>query len=72
MIRQTTTLTCQQTLPTSPLSSEILQRKCASCGQHTISGGECEEYQKRQSPLQLRFLNQTEPSEVSPIVHKVL
>ena len=72
MIRQTTTLTRQQTLPTSPLSSGILQRKCASCGQHTISGGECEKCQKKRSVLQRCSTNQATFPEVPPIVHEVL
>jgi hypothetical protein len=71
MTRQTATLTRQQTPTTSPLSSGILQRKCA-CGQRTIAGGECEECQKKKSLLQRRAANQTETSEVPPIVHEVL
>ena len=58
MARQTTTLTHQQTPTTSTLSSGILQRKCASCGQHTISGEECEECQKQYSSLKYRFTPQ--------------
>ncbi len=71
MTRQTTTLTRRPTPTSSPLSSGLLQRKCA-CGQRTIAGGECEECQKKGSPLQRRSTNRSEPSEVPPIVHEVL
>ncbi len=50
MTRQLSNQT-QQTPTTSPLSSGILQRKCVSCGQHTITGGECEGCQKKRSFL---------------------
>ncbi len=39
----------QHTATTNPLSSGILQRQCATCGQHTIAGGECEECHKNHS-----------------------
>jgi len=70
--RQLSNQTQQQTLTTSPISSGILQRKCVSCGQHTIAGGECTGCQKKWMPLQRRSANQAEPSEVPPIVHEVL
>ena len=49
----------------------LLQRKCF-CGQHTISGGECEECKKKRSLLQRHSTNQAETAEVPPIVHEVL
>lgn len=62
-----------QTKPTfTPVQRGILQRQCASCGQHTFAGGECEECKKKKSLLQRRSSNQSEPSEVPPIVHEVL
>ncbi len=63
MTRESVTRTQQQTPATHPLSSGILQRKCVSCGQHTIAGGECSQCKKR-SRLQGRYPNQEEPSEV--------
>jgi Domain of unknown function (DUF4157) len=41
----------QHTATTNPLSSGILQRQCATCGQHTIAGEECENCQKNHSEL---------------------
>ncbi|WP_088240835.1 eCIS core domain-containing protein [Calothrix rhizosoleniae] len=63
----------QQTPTTSPLSQGgILQRKCETCGQHTIAGGECEECKKKAGIIQRRAANHNESSEVPPIVHEVL
>ncbi|RCJ29425.1 hypothetical protein A6770_22095 [Nostoc minutum NIES-26] len=57
---------------TSPLSQTgILQRKCATCGQQTIAGGECQECKNKQL-LQRRSTHQGEISQVPPIVHEVL
>ena len=56
----------------TPIQTGLLQRKCTSCGQHTIAGGECSECKNRRSPLQRRATNQAEPSEVPSIVHEVL
>ncbi len=65
----------------TPVQAELLQRKCTSCGQHTIAGGECAECQKKRStlsrpaslsPLQRRSNDQAESSEVPPVVHEVL
>jgi len=56
MTRQTATQTQQQTPTTSLLSrGSILQRKCESCGQHTIAGGECGECTKKKSGLQRKL-----------------
>ncbi|BAZ37710.1 hypothetical protein NIES4101_36330 [Calothrix sp. NIES-4101] len=63
----------QQTPTTSPLSQGgILQRKCETCGQHTVAGEECEGCSKKRQLLQRRATNQAESSEVPPIVHEVL
>jgi hypothetical protein len=35
--------------------SGVLQRKCMSCGQHTIAGGECVDCAKKQSGLQRKL-----------------
>jgi hypothetical protein len=56
MTREITTQTQQQTPTTSLLSREsILQRKCESCGQHTIAGGDCGECAKKKSGLQRKL-----------------
>ena len=56
MTRETATQTQQQTPTTSLLSrGGILQRKCESCGQHTIAGGECGECTKKKSGLQRKL-----------------
>jgi 1,2-phenylacetyl-CoA epoxidase PaaB subunit len=54
------------------IQTGLVQRKCTSCGQHTIAGGECAECKNRRSPLQRRSTNQAEPSEVPSIIHEVL
>ena len=67
MTRQLSNQTQQPTSTTSPLSSGILQRKCVSCGQHTIAGGECGECQKKRMPLQRRAINGENISDVPPL-----
>ncbi len=67
MTRQLSNQTQQQTSTTSPLSSGILQRKCVSCGQHTIAGGECEGCQKKRSSLQRRAINGENIFDVPPL-----
>lgn len=48
--------THQQTSTTSSLSKGgILQRKCVSCGQDTVAGGECAECAKKKSGLQRKL-----------------
>jgi hypothetical protein len=49
----------QHTATTNPLSSGILQRQCATCGQHTIAGGECQESQGKHSSIQRHGIVQT-------------
>ncbi|BAZ11858.1 hypothetical protein NIES4071_36840 [Calothrix sp. NIES-4071] len=45
--------TVAQHTPTTSLLSQgvILQRKCASCGQYTVAGGECEGCKKKRNTL---------------------
>ncbi|MEK6321048.1 MAG: DUF4157 domain-containing protein [Acidobacteriota bacterium] len=50
----------------------ILQRKCASCGQHTVAGGGCSDCEKKKGLLQRRASSSEATSEVPPIVHEVL
>jgi hypothetical protein len=63
----------QQTPTINLFSRGILQRQCASCGQHNIGGGECEGCQTQPMVLQRRAaVNSQEVSTVPPIVHDVL
>lgn len=56
MTRQNAIQTQQQASSTSPLSrGGILQRKCESCGQHTIAGGECADCGKKKIGLQRKL-----------------
>src|SRR5688572_26964921 len=55
---------------TTSLNAELLQRKCA-CGTHTIAGDKCDEC-KNNSTLQRKSSDNSEHSEVPPIVHEVL
>ncbi len=50
----------------------LLQRKCASCGNHTMVGGNCEECEKKRGLLQRKSSGRSELSEAPPIVHEVL
>ena len=52
--------------------SGILQRKCDSCGTHTIAGGKCEDCENKKDIVQRKSSNNSEPSEIPPIVHEVL
>ncbi len=55
-----------------PVQTGILQRKCA-CGQHTVTGGECEECrQKHEGMLQRTAVAAASVNGVPPIVHAVL
>lgn len=63
-----------QTKPTSsfiPVSSRLLQRKCA-CGGSAGLTGKCSECENKRLTLQRRANSQSEPDEVPPIVHEVL
>lgn len=50
----------------------ILQRKCASCGNHTIAGGKCETCENKKGVLQRKSLNNSEHLQVPPILNEVL
>jgi hypothetical protein len=71
MTRQTATQSQQQTSITSQKGG-ILQRKCESCGQHTIAGRECKGCQQNKLTLQRHSDSQNHQSEVPPIVDEVL
>lgn len=59
--------------PPAPLQmSGMLQRKCASCGQHTVAGSECSECVKNKGLMQRNASSKQMPGEVPPIVHEVL
>jgi hypothetical protein len=63
-----------QTKPTSsftPVSSRLLQRKCA-CGGSAGLTGKCSECENKRLTLQRRATGQSEPDKVPPIVHEVL
>lgn len=50
--------TQQVTAPTKPVASGatgVLQRKCASCGNHTAASGECTDCSKKKSTLQRKL-----------------
>src|SRR5438132_1615607 len=56
----------------SSIQTGILQRKCA-CGQHTITGEECEECrQKPEGMMQRAAVSSAPVNAVPPIVHDVL
>jgi hypothetical protein len=56
----------------TPVSSGLLQRKCA-CGNHTIAGSECEECrEKDEARLQRAAFNPERVQRVPPIIHEVL
>lgn len=50
----------------------ILQRTCASCGQHTVAGGGCSECDMKKSLLQRNPSNSKVTNGVPPMVHEVL
>lgn len=52
--------------------SGILQRKCASCGNHTVAGAKCDECANEKGVLQRKSSNSFEQSEIPSIVHEVL
>src|SRR5215510_7495314 len=52
--------------------SGVLQRKCPSCGNHTMSGKRCEECDKKGGSLQRRANGHTALSGIPPIVHESL
>ena len=50
----------------------VLQRKCASCGNHTVAGGECADCGKKKGLLQRKAVGMNGVSEAPPMVHEVL
>ena len=48
----------------------VLRRKCAACGKHAASGGECSECEKKK--LQRKASNHAAPAEAPPAVHDVI
>src|SRR5712692_8805800 len=77
MNRQTATQTHEQKAPATLSASGLLQRQCA-CGNHTMSGGECEGCRKKgeailqRSPSPSKREGWGEGETVPPIVHEVL
>lgn len=55
----------------TPMRTNLVQRKCAS-SQRKLAGGQCGECSTKGQSLLPRVTNQTEPSEVPPIVYDVL
>ncbi len=54
-----------------PVSSKLLQRKCA-CGNHTHGDGECEACKRKRLGLQRKQVNNQESSDVPAIVYNTL
>lgn len=50
----------------------ILQRKCASCGNHTVAADRCDGCKNKNGSLRRRPANDSAQTEVPPIVHEVL
>lgn len=71
MNRQIANQTQQKFQIATPVSSGILQRKCA-CGNQTRAGEECEKCKKNRLGLQRKTTVRSEASEAPPIVHEVL
>jgi hypothetical protein len=55
----------------TPVTSGLLQRKCADCGQSSLTGGNCDKCKKEQF-LQHHVTHQDKSSQVPVIVHEVL
>jgi hypothetical protein len=56
----------------TPAPSGILQRKCGSCGNHTIAGDKCDDCRNKKGVLQRKSSNDSKHSEAPPIVGEVL
>ena len=54
------------------VQGSLLQRKCASCGNHTMAGGKCGECENKGRLLQRKSSGYSQSAEVPPIVHEVL
>jgi outer membrane protein OmpA-like peptidoglycan-associated protein len=57
--------------PNRPVSG-ILQRKCASCGQHRVAGGGCSDCNREKDILQRKSSTADTANDVPTIVHEVL
>jgi Domain of unknown function (DUF4157) len=66
----TATRTTASPVITSALTA-VLQRTCG-CGQHTTSGGECDECKKKKIMLERHAAGAGAPAVAPPIVHQVL
>jgi hypothetical protein len=58
--------------PFTAIQPGILQRKCKSCGNHTVAGGKCDECQKNQGILQRKSLNNSEHQGIPLVVNEAL
>jgi hypothetical protein len=58
--------------PLTAVQPGILQRKCASCNNHTIAGGECKDCGNKKSILQKKSATNSAHTQVPPIVNEVL
>jgi Domain of unknown function (DUF4157) len=71
-----TTSTSKAAEPAVTSATGLLQRKCGSCGNHTIAGGECKNCDEQKNLLQRKDsvgpFSESERSEVPAIVHEVL
>jgi hypothetical protein len=67
----TTTATSQPS-PMMNAQGSLLQRKCATCGNHTMAGGECSECGKKKGLLQRKSAIRKGTNEIPPIVHDAL
>ena len=64
--------TLEPPIASTPPQTRLFQRQCA-CGNHISASGQCEACKKKRLDLQRRAVdNQSEPSEVSSVVHDVL
>lgn len=56
---------------TTSLNAGLLQRKC-ECGNNTVAGSKCDKCESKNGLLQRKSSNNSEQSEVPPVVHEVL
>ena len=64
--------TLRPAISSTPLQTHLFPRQCA-CGNHISASGQCDACKKGRLDLQRRAVdNQSEPSEVSSVVHDVL
>lgn len=72
MSQRTATQTGPQSQTAVAPIGGVMQRKCTSCGQHSVAGGVCSDCEKETGLLQRRASSSEATSEVPPIVHEVL